>query len=109
MNSEDTCKLSYAGRACRGLLYLKKIGFLKKMINWRLFCLEAFGMEQQDLELKAPIFALLKIVYGENLPLDFYDNYHSENTLIESQMFLSIAFNEQEAVENYRKFLGFRV
>jgi hypothetical protein len=106
LNSEDTCKLSYASRACRGILYLKKIGFLKKMLDWRQFCLEAYGIIRQDLELKAPIFALLKIVYNENLPLDFYDNYHSENTLIESQMFLSMAFNEQEAVENYKRFLG---
>ena len=106
LNSEETCKLSYAGRACRGLLYLKKIGFLKKMERWRLFCLEAFGMAQQNLELKAPIFAMLKIVYGENLPLDFFAAYHSENTLIESQMFLSMAFDEQEAVENYKKYLG---
>ena len=100
---DDQVKLSYAARACRGLLYLKNLNFLRKSVNWRNFCLAVFENGLENPADKAFIFALLKIVYNEKLPLSFYKI--TENSSIESMMMLALAFDEEEAVENYKKYL----
>lgn len=103
-NKEEFVKLTFAARASRGLLYLKNLNFLRKAAHWRNFCLEVFESGPENPGDKAFVFALLKIAYKEQLPLSFFSK--ASNISLEAMMMLALAFDEQEAVENYRKYLG---
>ncbi len=101
--------LAYCGRCCRALLYNGLQHLLEKDMEWENLCLRIFQLSDKDLEFNAAIFAFLKKVYRENLPLDFYLKNRWENALLESELMLSMAFEEKKTLNNYRQILGFRV
>ena len=106
---DQNALLSYTGRWCRGLIYSGLQDELKSNEDWKDHCLHVFNLSARDLEFQAAVFAFLRLVHDEKLPLGFYLNNHWENALAESQLLLSIAFGEKKAVENYKKFLNMKL
>ena len=106
---DPSALLAYCGRYCRGLLYKGQEQLLANDPEWKSLCLRSFDTNVIDLEFNAAIYTFLRKVHGEKLALDFYHNSRWDNALIESELMLSMAFNEQKTLNNYRQFLGFRI
>jgi hypothetical protein len=108
-NEDPDCHLSFVGRWCRALIYSNNYSALKAHEEWKKACLSTFMLSRQNLEFKSPIFTFLKLVHGEQLPLEFYLNNIWDNALVESQLIISMAFNQKKTVENYKKFLKMKL
>lgn len=106
---DPSALLAYCGRYCRGLLYKGQEQLLANDLEWKHLCLRSFDTNIIDLEFNAAIYTFIRKVHGEKLALDFYHNSRWDNALIESELMLSMAFNEKKTLNNYRQFLGFRV
>jgi hypothetical protein len=106
---DNEAKLAYVGRACRGIVYTNNYGICAKNDSWKEVCLSTFNCPIINLEFKAPIYTFLKKAYYETLALDFFINNNWENAIVESQLIISMAFDDIPVIKNYSKFLGIKL
>ena len=102
---KDHDKLVLMGRWCRALLYTKSYVCLKDHQSWKDNCYRAFCCNYENLEYKAPIYTFLKLNFNFSLPLDFYWKNRWETSKIESELILSIGFQNDRAINSYKKVL----
>lgn len=101
--------LVIVGRFCRALCYTNSYNCLKNHEKWRLECIRAFNSFHENVEYKAPIYAVLKLCHELNLSLDFYKHNRWENALVESELIISLALSNTKAVKKYRDFLKIKM
>lgn len=101
--------LVIVGRFCRALCYINSFHCLKNHEKWRLECITAFNSFHENVEFKAPVYAVLKLCYEMNLPLDFYKHNRWENAIVESELIISLALSNIKAVKRYQNLMDIKL
>lgn len=109
-NSQDFHRTTiYAGRWCRALIYTGMYKIVVENEEWIQLCKNMFYSPQDNIEFKAPLYTFLKLSGQKLLPLDFYTQNRWESSIIEAQLILSIAFNNQKAIKSFKKSLNLKL
>lgn len=108
-SSDNDLAFAYVGRWCRGLLFSNKHDLLKNHHKWREQCQRLLNFRVFNIEFQVIIFSFVQITYGIAESLDFMFRGRWENSKLESQLLLSLAFDKTAALKTYKKALGYRV
>ena len=91
------------------MIYTGKYKIVVENEEWIQICKNMFYSPQDNIEFKAPLYTFLKLSGQKLLPLDFYTQNRWESSVIEAQLILSIAFNNQKAIKSFKKSLNLKL
>lgn len=105
--NEKDFAIAYVGRWCRGLIYTNQYSVLQQHLAWKEQCIDLLQIQENNKEFQAPIYAFLALTYGYQGSLAFMYNGDWDNAKLETKMLLSLAFQQHDAFNVYKRLLGY--